>query len=92
MTIHFSITTPKEMLGRAVEFFRGFGGLAAIGVACFSLLDLYLIGKIDQAVEIFTQLSTPKSERVGRGQHFDMLMDVTGNMLIFCGEGSRPPR
>lgn len=37
-------------------------------------------GKIDQAVELFTQLSTPDSERIVMGQHFEVLTDITGEM------------
>lgn len=37
-------------------------------------------GKIDQAVELFTQLSRPVSERVVMGQHFEVLTDITGEM------------
>ena len=37
-------------------------------------------GKIDQAVELFTQLSLPVSERVVMGQHFEVLTDITGKM------------
>ena len=37
-------------------------------------------GKIDQAVELFTQLSTPASERIMMGQHFEVLTDITGEM------------
>ena len=37
-------------------------------------------GKIDQAVELFTQLSQPVSERVVMGQHFEVLTDITGEM------------
>ena len=37
-------------------------------------------GKIDQAIELFTQLSVPVSERVVMGQHFEVLTDITGEM------------
>ena len=37
-------------------------------------------GKIDQAVELFTQLSLPVSDRVVMGQHFEVLTDITGKM------------
>jgi hypothetical protein len=37
-------------------------------------------GKIDQAVELFTQLSTPAAERVVMGQHYEVLTDITGEM------------
>ena len=37
-------------------------------------------GKIDQAVELFTQLALPGSERVVMGQHFEVLTDITGKM------------
>jgi hypothetical protein len=43
-------------------------------------------GKIDQAVELFTQLSTPVSERVVMGQHFEVLTDVTGEMYSLVNE------
>lgn len=37
-------------------------------------------GKIDQAIELFTQLSTPIAERVVMGKHFEVLTDITGEM------------
>ncbi len=37
-------------------------------------------GKIDQAVELFTRLPLPVSERVVMGQHFEVLTDITGKM------------
>ena len=43
-------------------------------------------GKIDQAVELFTQLSLPDSERVIMGQHFEVLTDITGNMYNLVSE------
>jgi fructokinase len=35
----FPTTTPTETLGKAIEFFKKFDGLSAIGVACFGPLD-----------------------------------------------------
>lgn len=35
----FPTTTPEETLNRAIAFFKGHNGLAAIGVACFGPLD-----------------------------------------------------
>lgn len=35
----FSTTTPQETLEKAIEFFKGQGELAALGVACFGPLD-----------------------------------------------------
>jgi hypothetical protein len=43
-------------------------------------------GKIDQAVEMFTQLSTPESERVLMGQHFEVLTDISGTMYSLVNE------
>ena len=43
-------------------------------------------GKIDQAVELFTQLSVPVSERVVMGQHFEVLTDITGKMYNLVNE------
>jgi hypothetical protein len=43
-------------------------------------------GKIDQAVELFTQLSTPASERIVMGQHFEVLTDITGEMYNLVNE------
>jgi hypothetical protein len=43
-------------------------------------------GKIDQAVELFTQLSLPVSERVVMGQHFEVLTDITGKMYNLVNE------
>ena len=43
-------------------------------------------GKIDQAVELFTQLSAQQSEGVIIGQHFEVLTDVTGNMYNLVNE------
>jgi len=43
-------------------------------------------GKIDQAVELFTQLSLPVSERVVMGQHFEVLTDITGEMYNLVNE------
>lgn len=43
-------------------------------------------GKIDQAVELFTQLSVPASERVIMGQHFEVLTDITGDMYSLVNE------
>ena len=43
-------------------------------------------GKIDQAVELFTQLSTPESERVVMGQHFEVLTDISGTMYSLVNE------
>jgi hypothetical protein len=37
-------------------------------------------GKIDQAVELFTQESTPAAERVVMGNHDEVLTDITGDM------------
>jgi fructokinase len=35
----FPTTTPDETLGKAIEFFRRFDALSALGVACFGPLD-----------------------------------------------------
>jgi fructokinase len=35
----FSTITPHETLDKAIEFFKGFDGLSALGVACFGPLD-----------------------------------------------------
>ncbi|MCX6065869.1 MAG: ROK family protein, partial [Chloroflexi bacterium] len=35
----FPTTTPAETMGKAVEFFKEYEGLSAIGVACFGPLD-----------------------------------------------------
>ena len=35
----FPTTTPDETLRKAIEFFKGFDGLSALGVACFGPLD-----------------------------------------------------
>jgi hypothetical protein len=43
-------------------------------------------GKIDQAVELFTQLSTPETERVVMGQHFEVLTDISGMMYSLVNE------
>jgi predicted HAD superfamily phosphohydrolase YqeG len=43
-------------------------------------------GKVDQAVELFTQLSLPVSERVVMGQHFEVLTDITGKMYNLVNE------
>jgi hypothetical protein len=43
-------------------------------------------GKIDQAVELFTQLSTPETERVLMGQHFEVLTDISGTMYSLVNE------
>lgn len=43
-------------------------------------------GKIDQAVELFTQLSRPISEKVVMGQHFEVLTDITGEMYSLVNE------
>lgn len=43
-------------------------------------------GKIDQAVELFTQLSLPVAERVVMGQHFEVLTDITGEMYSLVNE------
>lgn len=43
-------------------------------------------GKIDQAVELFTQLTTPASKRVVMGQHFEVLTDITGEMYTLVNE------
>lgn len=37
--IRFPTTTPKETLDQAVDFFREYNDLAAIGIACFGPLD-----------------------------------------------------
>lgn len=37
--IRFPTTTPKETLEQAIAFFKGYEGLAAIGIACFGPLD-----------------------------------------------------
>jgi fructokinase len=36
----FSTTTPDQTIGRAIEFLRGQGDLAAIGISCFGPVDL----------------------------------------------------
>jgi hypothetical protein len=43
-------------------------------------------GKIDQAVELFTQQSTSVSERIVMGQHFEILTDITGEMYNLINE------
>jgi hypothetical protein len=43
-------------------------------------------GKIDQAVELFTQPSTPASERIVMGKHFEVLTDITGDMYTLVNE------
>jgi hypothetical protein len=43
-------------------------------------------GKIDQAVELFTQLSVPVAQRVVLGQHFEVLTDITGQMYSLVNE------
>ncbi len=43
-------------------------------------------GKIDQAVELFTQLSTPASKRIVMGKHFEVLTDITGEMYTLVNE------
>ena len=43
-------------------------------------------GKIDQAVKLFTQLTTPASERVVMGQHFEVLVDIKGEMYSLVNE------
>lgn len=43
-------------------------------------------GKIDQAVELFTQLSTPAAERIVMGKHFEVLTDITGDMYTLVNE------
>jgi hypothetical protein len=37
-------------------------------------------GKIDQAVELFTQLQTPQAEEMVGGEQFEVLTDITGSM------------
>ena len=37
-------------------------------------------GNIDQAVDLFTQLSTPASKKIIMGEHFEVLTDITGSM------------
>lgn len=43
-------------------------------------------GKIDQAVELFTQLSTPESQKIVMGDHFEVLTDITGPMYTLVNE------
>lgn len=43
-------------------------------------------GKIDQAVELFTQLSSPLSDSILMGRHFEVLTDVTGDMYHLVNE------
>lgn len=43
-------------------------------------------GKIDQAVELFTQLSTPASEKIVMGKHFEVLTDISGEMYTLVNE------
>jgi hypothetical protein len=43
-------------------------------------------GKIDQAVELFTQLSRPESEKVMLGEHFEVLTDISGTMYSLVNE------
>jgi hypothetical protein len=43
-------------------------------------------GKIDQAVELFTQLGSPNYEGVVLGQHFEVLTDITGTMYNLVNE------
>jgi len=37
-------------------------------------------GSIDQAVGLFTQLTTPSSKKILMGEHFEVLTDITGPM------------
>ncbi len=37
--IRYPTTTPEESIGRALDFFRSFEGLSAVGIACFGPLD-----------------------------------------------------
>jgi hypothetical protein len=39
-----------------------------------------LAAKIDQAVELFSQLPSAVSEKVAMGHHFEVLTDFTGEM------------
>jgi hypothetical protein len=43
-------------------------------------------GKIDQAVDLFTQLKIPDSEKVLMGGHFEVLTDITGAMYTLVNE------
>lgn len=43
-------------------------------------------GSIDQAVELFSQLSTPESGRIIMGEHFEVLTDITGPMYTLVNE------
>jgi hypothetical protein len=43
-------------------------------------------GKIDQAVDLFTQLKTSETEKVLMGGHFEVLTDITGTMYTLVNE------
>lgn len=43
-------------------------------------------GSIDQAVDLFTQLSTPKSNKIIMGEQFGVLTDITGAMYTLVNE------
>jgi hypothetical protein len=43
-------------------------------------------GKIDQAIDLFSQLSTPASEKIVMGHHFEVLTDITGEMYTLVNE------
>lgn len=43
-------------------------------------------GKIDQAVELFTQLPTPDSQKIVMGEYFAVLTDITGAMYTLVSE------
>ena len=43
-------------------------------------------GKIDQAVELFTQLSLTDTDRIVMGKHFEVLTDIAGEMYTLVNE------
>lgn len=43
-------------------------------------------GSIDQAVDLFTRLSTPASKMIVVGKHFEVLTDITGSMYTLVNE------
>lgn len=43
-------------------------------------------GSIDQAVDLFSQLSTPDSNQIMLGEQFEVLTDITGDMYTLVNE------
>jgi hypothetical protein len=43
-------------------------------------------GKIDQAIQLFTQVSTPTSKKIVMGEHFEVLTDISGSMYTLVNE------